>query len=300
MWPFPPRWPKQVSGTTGLLRAHLQCGQTLVKGLVDECAIRYHKCLGPALRKIVFCRMWPFCPMTFMLGTGFQSIFEIWPAATSWPRAAGVPQPFAGAQLWLVAARSCSWDGRWNAGMRNSSRAAGKPWSVMLVWRALSCGGSPLWAAGTLRGDQELGMVWVPFGEAWIQGAAWGRLSSDLCPACRWPQLPLSLGTEGAATVGSHHSSHGRTLCVGAAWLELSWKAGDSVFGGAVLGLLVWERCGGVREQEGGVGPWDGGWGAEENSVRGSWGKSWVSRSRTRVPTRGRGTPTEGGHGSCG
>lgn len=245
---------KQISGITGLLPAHLQYGQMLMKASVDECVIRYHRCLGPALHKIGSCGLWLFYHLAFMVGTGFQSIFLIWPAASSWSAAADVLQPFVVAQLWLVAAQSCSQDGCWNAGMCNSVIAAGKPWShgVESCW-ALSCGWSPLWAAGT-QGEAE---IWAWF-VALVQGApslgssAWARLSSNLCTASSSPQPPPQL--ERGRDCHSEKLQQLQREKEDSAWEQdgLSWKgegpcqwfwgsyAGAAGFGKAVEG--PWSR----------------------------------------------------------
>lgn len=68
---------------------------------VHQCGISYHRCLGPALHETGSCGKWPSCPLAFMLGTGFQSSFEIWPPL-------GLQQPpllgLSGG-LWLLRAR---------------------------------------------------------------------------------------------------------------------------------------------------------------------------------------------------
>lgn len=240
--------------------------------------------------------MWPFCHLAFTLGAGFQSIFQIWPAATSWSTAAGVPQPFVGAQLWLVAAQSCSQDGCWNAGMCNSATAASKAWSIMLLCRA-----AELWAGAGLLCEQLTpeGRPRAGHGSASLQGTlVWGVLLGPGWAATSAQPLAhhsclLSWRGGGAATVSSHHSSKGRSPCMEQE--GLSW-GGRPVT--VVLGELCW-RCWfekavegpGRRKEEWGHEMELGGvWGVEEISARGSWGKSWVNRSRPQVLSRGTST----------
>lgn len=167
-----------------------------MKDSVDGCGVRYHRCLGPALHKIGSHGMGPFCHLGFLLGTGFQSIFQIWPAATSWSTAAGVPQPSVGAQLWLVAVPSWSQGGFqlecWNVQFCHGSlQSLVNHVGVESCW-ALSCGESPLWAAEarlrTGHGSASLQERWV-----------WGALLGPGCKpwACSSPQLPLSWRGEG-------------------------------------------------------------------------------------------------------
>lgn len=247
--------------------------------------------------------MWPFYHLAFMMGTGFQSIFLIWPAASSWSAAADVPQPFVVAQLWLVAAQSCSQDGCWNAGMCNSAIAAGKPWSVM-VWRAaehwdvagLLC--EQLAPKGRTRAEHG---SWLSFRKPWVWGTmlgpGWAATSAQ--PPAHHSHL-LSWRGEEAATVSS---SKGRKKT---AWNRMGWvgrgKAHASGFEGAMLGLLVlgklWKghgvgrKSGAMRQSWGCVRSWG-------NLSKGIFGARvrWIGqdhRSQTEVPLQRR------GHSFCG
>lgn len=183
--------------------------------------------------------MWPFCPMAFMLGTGFQSIFEIWPAATSWPRAAGVPQPFAGAQLWL----SC---GLWLLGAAAGMGAGMLECAIppgQLASPGQSCWCGELWAVEGLLCEQL-----APWGEikswAWfgfplgrpeyreLLGAGWAVTSAQpagdhSCPSA-WGLKGLPQWAVTTAPMGEHSvwEQHG-----------LSW-AGRLVT--VFLGELCW------------------------------------------------------------
>lgn len=131
--------------------------QTLMKDSVQECGISYHRRLGPALCKIGSCGKWPFCPLAFMLGIGFQNIFEIWPPLGLQQQVC--PSPLLGLSGGFVAAQSCSQDGWWNAGTCSSAAAAGKPWSVMSVWRAAGLRAVSGLLCEQLRGGREPGVA---------------------------------------------------------------------------------------------------------------------------------------------
>lgn len=231
--------------------------------------------------------------------------------------ALGVPQPFLGAQLWPVAAQSCSQDRLLVCASlsRGLAGVGGCPGPLCAVWRAaelqavtgllhwqLAPEGRLRAAHGSASHREAVGLRSTLGKEhSWPLPAAWAGLSSNCHLASGSQQLPPHRERWRGCRSEQPHSSKGRSPRMWAGGLELGWKAdklGEPRWGrgsgaGALVGPLSeggappgWESCRGARGWGGRVGPWDG--------VGELGGCEWLRKSQVEEISSSGGIPGQG------
>lgn len=268
-------------------------GRCSWKTSVDEYGIRYHRCLGPALHKIVSCRKCGLSlPWLSCWGQGSRASLRFGQQPPLGPQQAGVPQPFVGAQL-------CLWL------LRAAARMGARMLECAILPQQLASPGQSCWC-GELLGSE---LWWVSSVSSWHPeerpraghglASLQGGLSVGTCLGQAEQQplpglqlitaAPSARGVKGLPQWAATTAPKGEH----SVWEQdgLSW-GGRPVT--VVLGELYWGcwfgKHGGAREQEETAMRWSvRSWGKLTEGIPGA--KSWVNWSRPQVPARG--TPSE-------